>query len=190
MESLTIPFVALAGVSGVGKSHLLNILVQNHGYIQIPSVTTRDRRLNETEGYDKFFVSEKEFYSMEKEGKLVCVDTHFGYLYGTNIEFIREALENKHKLVGQFKVTNFNEIKQLFNAYCVYILPNKSSKPIEELSNRQILETEKILRIRDAEIEIEIINQISAGQIDCFFTNTFDKNSEEMFIKVLYEKNK
>jgi guanylate kinase len=51
-----IPFIALIGVSGAGKSHFIDLLVKRFGFSQIPSVTTRKKRKEEIEGYDKFLV--------------------------------------------------------------------------------------------------------------------------------------
>ncbi len=183
---IEIPFIALVGVSGSGKSHFIDLLVKEFDFFQIPSVTTREKRESEVEGYDKFFISEYEFLARHQKHKLACVSQNYGNWYGTDIDFVKNAMSTKQKLVGQFTLDNLPEIKHLFNAFCVYILPHSITHSFEILENRNIDTAEKELRKRDMLKQHQKVNKIDNSIIDLIFTNYYNRESERVFIQNLH----
>ena len=54
--------VILSGVSGAGKDTIKRILMGKDGRIKtLPSYTTRDKRINEVEGENYYYVSKEKF---------------------------------------------------------------------------------------------------------------------------------
>ena len=68
----------LMGRSGCGKSSIARRLIENYGYRQVTTCTTRKPRDGETE--DAYhFMDEKEFFTREANGEFAEYD-----VYGTN----------------------------------------------------------------------------------------------------------
>lgn len=72
----------LVGAGGSGKSSLQKYLVENKGYQNGISCTTRPIRQGEIDGIDYHFLSEEEFLNRDKNNELVCVENFRGWYYG------------------------------------------------------------------------------------------------------------
>jgi guanylate kinase len=97
-------------------------------------------------------------------------------------------LSTNQKLVGQFKLDNIPEIKHIFNAFCVYILPYSVNHTLEVLEKRNIDIAEKELRKRDMLQEIQNVSNLDNSIVDVFFTNFFDEKSNDVFIQSLQNR--
>ncbi|BAU42139.1 hypothetical protein [Leptolyngbya sp. O-77] len=99
------------GVSGVGKSSLIQNLRNEFGWSSIPTYMTRSLRPGETE---KISVSEADFAKMENENRFVCVNQIFGNKYGTPRKEIEIAIHDKES----YWVLDFPILKiDLLSAY-------------------------------------------------------------------------
>lgn len=88
-------FIAIGGKSGVGKTTLINKLVELYPEIKRPvSYTTRKRRENES-GAEYKFISENEIKQLYESGKLVNLDFNYGNYYGMDKEELLKELEDE-----------------------------------------------------------------------------------------------
>ena len=83
--------VLLFGVSCVGKSTLINELIDGFGWRYIPTYMTRPLRKDEI---GKVSISKSQFNELKVAGYFVTVNDLFGNLYGTPLREVREAVND------------------------------------------------------------------------------------------------
>jgi guanylate kinase len=72
----------VCGKAGSGKDYLRDKLIENKFKTDV-CVTTRPKREGETEGVHYYFVSESQFQTLAKDGKLFDSSNFNGWNYGT-----------------------------------------------------------------------------------------------------------
>lgn len=77
--------VTISGLSGTGKTTLINHLLETGLFEKIKSFTTRPKRFEEENEY--FFVNKEEFDLLEKDGFFFETEENFGNKYGTPKEY-------------------------------------------------------------------------------------------------------
>ena len=84
----------LSGPSGVGKTSLVQALVRQTPNLRLSiSYTTRERRQDEVDGEDYFFVSGREFQRLVQQDEMVEFAEVFGHQYGTSRAWITRQLD-------------------------------------------------------------------------------------------------
>ncbi|MBS1257912.1 MAG: Guanylate kinase [Candidatus Scalindua arabica] len=91
--------VIISGPSGSGKTSICKILTKNPKVKQSVSYTTRKPRDGERDGIDYCFIDKSEFEKLIEEDKFIEYAEYCGYLYGTSISTIKEAIENDEILI-------------------------------------------------------------------------------------------
>tara|TARA_B100000029_G_scaffold343705_1_gene336107 strand:- start:151 stop:684 length:534 start_codon:yes stop_codon:yes gene_type:complete len=86
--------IIFSGPSGVGKSTIINELLNHISLYFSISHTTRKKRNNEVDGKDYYFVSLKEFNKLVKENYFIEYEKYGTDYYGTS----KEQLDNDHKI--------------------------------------------------------------------------------------------
>ena len=83
----------ISAPSGAGKTSLARALIANLGNCKMSiSHTTRQRRSNEVEGVDYFFVSNDEFLEMTEQGIFLEYAQVYGNYYGTSRVAVEKML--------------------------------------------------------------------------------------------------
>ena len=132
----------ILGPSGVGKDTMIDKLKEKYPnvFFKFPSYTTRERRPNEKEGIDYFYISEKEFKEMESQGKLFGVKEYNKNFYASNKSKLREFIDNGDKIIIlNYNIETANSIQKEFDFNSVAILPPSEG----ELRNRLIKRGDK-----------------------------------------------
>ena len=91
--------VIISGPSGSGKTSICKILTKNPKIKQSVSYTTRKPRDGERNGIDYCFIEKSEFEKLIRENKFVEYAEYCGYLYGTPVSTIKEAIDNEEILI-------------------------------------------------------------------------------------------
>ena len=182
----------IIGPSGVGKDTLISMLNKKYPqyFKKCVSCTTRKPRKNEKNGINYFFISEKEFKELEKNGQIIGKFQKYDILYGTSKEILNNTLENNQVVYFDYNIETainiFNEKTIEFN-YIAFLPPN-----IEELENRldkRGTESKDNIkkRIDYAKTEIELINK-SKFLNYIIINDDLEKafNEFELYIKQLY----
>lgn len=86
--------ITLSGPSLSGKTELSKILQNDYNYNTVVSVTTRPRRAQEVDGVDYHFLTEEEYYYLNKNNNLIQKTNYNNYNYGVSEE---EVLSKKDK---------------------------------------------------------------------------------------------
>ena len=91
--------VIISGPSGSGKTSICNLLAKNPKIKQSVSYTTRKPRDGERDGIEYCFIEKSEFEKLVNENRFIEYAEYCGYLYGTSVSTIKEAIENKEILI-------------------------------------------------------------------------------------------
>lgn len=91
--------VIISGPSGSGKTSICNLLAKNPKIKQSVSYTTRKPRDGERDGIEYCFVEKSEFEKLVDENKFIEYAEYCGYLYGTSVTTIKEAIDNEEILI-------------------------------------------------------------------------------------------
>lgn len=147
----------LSAPSGTGKTTLLKRLLAEFPKIgRSVSCTTRPPRSEERDGRDYYFVDEKKFRRMVKEGRFFEWEEVHGFFYGT----LREHLigcqgEGKDTVLDIDTRGALNVKKEFPGARLIFLMP-PSLQVLEERLRRRQTEGEDSLKLRleDARREI------------------------------------
>lgn len=74
--------LALIGKSGAGKTTIEDTLIKKYGFQRAISHTSREKRVNDVEGVNYYFVSKEEMERLWAEGKLVERIDYMDNIYG------------------------------------------------------------------------------------------------------------
>jgi guanylate kinase len=88
----------ISAPAGTGKTTLVSMLLNEFANVaRSVSYTTREKRADEVDGQDYFFIDRGEFDKRIEKGEFLEYAEVFGNLYGTSKKFVEEKLKaNKH----------------------------------------------------------------------------------------------
>ncbi len=131
--------------SGSGKTTLIDRLREAVPELVFSvSYTTRERRGQEQNGREYYFVSRDEFQGMVERGELLeWAEVYGGYFYGTPRRFLDEAVELGWDLLLDIDVLGHEQVKKQFGERAVSVFIAPPSRP----------ELEKRLRLRGLDSE-------------------------------------
>ena len=86
--------IIISSPSGAGKTTLCKLLIKKMKNINLSiSYTSRNKRLNEVDGKDYYFITKKKFEKLRKQNFFIETATNFNNLYGS--PFINITLSKK-----------------------------------------------------------------------------------------------
>lgn len=147
----------ITGPSGAGKSVLVRRVMENLESIEFSvSYTTREKRNDEIEGKDYYFVSEEEFKEMIDASKLAEWAVVHGNYYGTSKEEL-ETKGAKGDLLLDLDIQGAQQIKQKFKeAVFVFIMPplfQELEKRLIARGQENVVSIQKRLEVASKEIK-------------------------------------
>lgn len=133
----------LIGRSGSGKSAVARKLVENHGYTQVVTCTTRGRREGEAE--DAYhFMSDEEFCERLRNKEFVESDTYGGNHYG----MLKSSLEETDKVVAILTPDGAAAAKKAFpEAFVVHVKAAPKTAMLRAVKREKALDPAKIDKI-------------------------------------------
>ena len=92
--------IIISSPSGAGKTTLCKLLIKKLKNINLSiSYTSRNKRLNEIDGKDYFFISKQKFLSLKRNNFFIETAMNFNNLYGSPYKNINSSKKkNKHIL--------------------------------------------------------------------------------------------
>lgn len=150
--------VILSSPSGGGKStvarHLLKVFPQ---FKLSVSATTREKRPNEINGKDYYFLSKEEFEKAIANDELIEYEQIFGNYYGTLKSQVNEVINRNDKLLFDIDVKGALSLKKLYPELSILIFLSPPSLEVLEdrLRNRKT-ETEEQIHIRYERAQMEL----------------------------------
>ena len=116
--------IVVSGPSGVGKSTIVDEVIERTGWMRSVSATTRQPRAGEVDGRQYHFVSRDEFEKMIAGGELLEWAQVFGELYGTPAGPVREARADEKIIILEIDVQGGKQVYDAIpGATFVLILP-------------------------------------------------------------------
>ncbi len=105
--------IILVGASASGKTATALKLQEKYGLRKAVTTTTREKRINEVDGIDYFFVSRKEFLKRNKENRFVETTLYNNNFYGCGVDQVSDdrIIVLDPNGVNSFRKLNDNHIK-------------------------------------------------------------------------------
>ncbi len=153
--------LVLSGPSGVGKGTVGKRLIASDENIRFSvSVTTRRMREGERPGIDYDYITEEEFLSLEREGRLLESALVHGNRYGTPEEPVdRQLAEGKDVLLEIDCQGAGTVIKKRPDCVSVFVLPPSWASLRHRLVNRGTETPEQVeTRLRNARAEVATLS--------------------------------
>lgn len=156
--------IVIAAPSGTGKTTIIKaILDLLPEVVYSISATTREKRHNEVDGKDYFFIDEKIFQQKIDDQQFVEWEKVYDYYYGTPKFFVEKIIWEGKSILLEVDVKGALAIKNVYpEANLIYILPPS----LEEL--------EKRLRERKTESETDFQKRIERAKMELSLKDKFD----------------
>lgn len=150
--------------SGTGKTTIIrSILKILPNVVYSISATTREKRPNEQDGVDYFFVDKETFQQRIDEKQFVEWEKVYDYFYGTPKSFVENVISEGKSVLLEVEVKGALSIKKVYpDSIMIYLLPPS----LEEL--------EKRLRERKTENEADFQKRIERAKMELSLKEKFD----------------
>ena len=132
--------IIISSPSGAGKTTLCKLLIKKMKNIELSvSFTSRNKRLNEIDGRDYFFVSKKKFEYLKNKNYFIETAKNFNNLYGSPYKNISLSKKRKKHLLfdidwkGARKIRKNYDKKDIID---IFILPPSKSELKRRLIKR------------------------------------------------------
>ena len=176
--------LALAGVTGVGKSYFKDKIVERLGFEKIKIITTRNIRIGEKNNEDKIFVTPNEFNDLKKTNTIAYEFELLGNIYA----YTKEALFSNKNTVFELHYHTINDLKKICpNLVALYIFPTDIEKAKEQTKKRHLdplTEKKRLLEIDEHYSNITSDENLRK-KFDYIVYNNYDKKSEDEIIKLV-----
>ena len=143
----------IAAPSGAGKTTLVKALLQRNPNLTFSvSYTTREKRSNEEDGRDYFFVTGEEFARLYGDGQLLESAQVFDNRYGTGRAQVEASLAEGRDVILEIDWQGARQVRQSMpECESIFILPPSLEELERRLRNRRT-DSEAVIerRLRDA----------------------------------------
>jgi len=146
--------IVFSGPSGAGKDTiLLEVLDKDKTLQKSVSLTTREKRSEETDGVDYYFTSLKEFKDKLDNGEILEYAQYGQNFYGTPKAPVDKWLSEGKTVILKIEVQGAANIKELYpESVSIFLLPPS----VKELENR--------LRARETDKEEDILRRMTIAE--------------------------
>lgn len=130
--------VLFSGPSGVGKDTVLEVVLNKNKELQKSiSLTTRDKRENEIDGKDYYFISQTQFEDMINNNEVLEFAKYGKNFYGTPKAPIDKWLSEGKTIILKIEVQGAKKVKELYpDAVGIFITPPSMDELEKRLYSR------------------------------------------------------
>ena len=187
--------IIISSPSGAGKTTLCKLLMKKMKNISLSvSYTSRNQRLNETNGKDYYFIDKKKFKILKKKNYFIETATNFGNYYGSPYTNLKEAKINNKNLLFDIDWKGARKIRKKIkknNIIDFFILPPSVKELKKRLTKRGRDNQKDInLRLSYALQEISHYSDYSYVLINQNVMQTVNDIMHIIKYKVILENNK
>lgn len=172
--------IVISGTTCAGKGTLIRELLSRNPNLNLSiSYTSREKRKNEIDGKDYYFVDDQKFEKMIKENKfLEYAKVQYNKYYGTPKKEVKQLLEQGKDVILEIDVEGAKQIKEQFpQTILIFIM----APSMEEVKRR--------IKIRGTETKEQIIKRFKVAYNEINEVNKYNyvvvnDNLEEAIKKV------
>ena len=155
--------IVISGTTCAGKGTIVKELVKRNENLKVSiSYTSREKRENEVDGKDYFFVTPEEFEEKIQNGDfLEYAKVQYGKYYGTPKKEVKEMLQKGNDVILEIDVQGAKQIKEMFpETILIFILAPSMEEVKRRIKARGMENNEQIIkRFQVAYQEINEINK-------------------------------
>ena len=137
---ITNKLIIISSPSGAGKTTLCKLLLKKSNNINLSvSYTSRNKRLNEKNGKDYFFVSKNKFEKLKNSNFFIETAKNFNNLYGSPYKNIKNSQKRKNHILFDIDWKGARKIRKNYNKNNIidfFILPPSKSELKRRLVKR------------------------------------------------------
>ena len=176
--------LALAGVTGIGKSYYKDRIVEKLGFEKIKIITTRSIRKGEKNNEDKIFVTHEELQTMRNNEEIAYEFEMLGNIYAYSK---KELFSNKNMVVELHYETIFDLKKICPNLCVIYLLPRDIEIAKNKTRERNLSSLVEEARLKEIDEHYTRINtdENLQNMFDYIVYNNYDQESEDEVIKLV-----
>jgi guanylate kinase len=180
MNSVGNHIYVISGPSGVGKTTLSNRLLSSIDHItRSISFTSRDKRSDEVDFKDYFFIGKDDFIKKIEKGDFIEWVKIYENYYGTDTDSLHELLSNKNDVLMVIEPHGAFKIKEIFNdkSVLIYILPPDELELKRRLENRAPMTPHENLakRLGSVNDEMKLVSRYDHAIININLDDCFEK---------------
>ena len=159
-------FIIISAPSGSGKTTICKYLQKLDSSINFSvSCTTRQKRANEVEGKDYFFITNEEFEKKINDAKFIeWEQIHGNFYYGTLKSTLEKAINEDKRILLELDVKGAMSVKNLY--------PNKSLSIFIEPPSVEVLKLR--LEKRGTDNDERIIKRLERLESELSYKSNFD----------------
>ena len=191
--------LVISGLSAAGKGTIAKELVNRHDdFVLSISATTREKRGNEVDGKDYFFISKEKFEEMIKNDEFLEYAKYVNNYYGTPKKYVKEMIEKGKNVILEIEMQGALQVKKIYDkAILVFFLPKDAKTQKERLINRKRETLEQIEeRIKQAIVDAEyaihydyvLVNEEiedSIKEVQLIVEDKYDKSKNATSLNIL-----
>ena len=137
--------IIISGPSGAGKTTVCkSLLKENPEFLYSVSATTREKRKDEVDGVDYYFLSEEEFDNLDREGKFLETEVVHGKRYGTLKDLLIKSKENKEILMDVDVKGKINLCRKIKDTVSIFLMPPTLDEAVKRIKGRNEEEENEI----------------------------------------------
>ncbi len=149
--------LVISGPSGVGKDTVVQRMKERGlPFHFVVTATTREKRLNETNGKDYWFVSKDEFARMIDENELIEYAVVYGDYKGIPKWEVRDALASGKDVVMRIDVQGAETVRKLVPEALLIFITCESEEELERRLRERKTESSDSLSLRIATARKEL----------------------------------
>lgn len=191
--------LVISGLSAAGKGTIAKELVNRYDdFVLSISATTREKRRNEIEGKDYFFISKDKFEEMIKNNEFLEYAKYVNNYYGTPKKYVKDMIEKGKNVILEIEMQGALQVKKIYDkAILVFFLPKDAKTQRERLISRKRETIEQIEeRIKQAIVDAEyaihydyvLVNEEiedSIEDLQLIVENRYDKSKNATSLNIL-----
>jgi guanylate kinase len=156
--------IVISSPSGGGKTSIVkSILIDFPEIVFSVSATTRPKRVNEIDGVDYFFITEKEFLQKIENNEFIEWERFYDYYYGTLKDFIQKSRNENKSVLLDLDVMGALSVKNLYPDSVLIFIDVPS---FDDLITR--------LKSRKTESESDLKKRIDRAKMELSYKDKFD----------------